>query len=335
MDNRTYGIYSNFPFEWAYAFNGANFMKLTADIMNGTITDWWRSNVLQNNSDYFVSFRYYPIKLDQLTNLGTASATLYVGKTYANGYDNKRVTSVNANLKLFELSISRSFNNFLDYEPYTKFSLFVPFFETIDIPTQLAYRGTIYGYVSLDIKNGYLSLWVYTQKTTGSNPLLQTLIAHRRTKIAIDIPLGTTNAEEIQRNNLLQAISIIGNIASVGVGVGTANPMVVSMGATLLSKNTSQAISNNVFRLTGYKGSDGSTDGLTVDKGVHLIKETVQSVKYPNVTVFGKPCKRWLSLNILTGFVQISRMNFDPMSEPIMDDEIKEIDELLRSGVIF
>lgn len=329
MDDTNYGIHSmGWASERKYAMTGQDFSKFIADVLNGTIHSWSLSGLFQNDNDYLISYRYYPIDLDKFVNYGTYSTSFDVGQISVS-YNNYPINTEKNYIKWFETTISREFGNFLDFEPYTKITLYCPYFESVQIPaTKLVYGNTITGYLSLDLRGGYLSLFVYCNNV---------LLAMRRCKIAIDIPMGKSNEQEQQRNNILQAIGLTSGLISTGTGIATGNPLAVVGGVSIASHEVMKAIANNVDRLVSYTGSNGATDGLCVDKTIRIVKErpiTTESQSGGYAHSYGLPLNRVMSLSSLTGFTRIGEIHFNPSNEEIYDDEVSEIVDLLQSGVI-
>mgnify|MGYP003290117292 CR=1 FL=1 len=329
IDTTSYLGYRQTVNEWCYGMDYSTLIGLQSDIIDGTVNDYDISSFFQSNSDYFVHWRYYPFAINKICDI-TANVNPTIGKKTFNNYTMCSITNVIAPIKKwFDFTISRSHNNFLDFAPYTKVTLYVPFFGTFDLPLQQCYGKRIYGYITLDVRSGNANLSFYSYTINEGYIFL----FERSVKIGIDIAVGKSNAEEIKRNNILQTISFGGSLIGLGVGMYSGNPLITAGSVGMLTKNVTQALSNNVDRLSSYTGSNGTYSSLSCDKTIRLYIETPKDVKSPSLTLKGGVCDKNLNLSTVTGYTEIGEIHFNPMGYDIYDDEIKEIEDLLRGGV--
>lgn len=326
MDKRAYtpltALHSRSEMLWASRSPTA----LIDDIINGTINSYSLSNFLQNNSDYVASLKFIPLNIDLfLVNFST-DFVIIGNKICSNYTDWYSWVSEKTNVTLFTLTLTRTHNNFLDFAPYTKYTLYVPYFENIEIDPLLAYGHTLTCYVSLDVHTGVYSLML--ERDDGL------IINQQNVNIGIEISLGKSNAEEIQRNNVLHSISLLGSALTIGVGAVTGNPIATGVGISTATKGVTTALQNNVKHLTSYHGGDGNRGELICDKVIKLIKESPSGARAPAISIKGKPLYTNYYLSSLTGYTEIGDINFNTGNAEIYDDEMTEIIDLLHSGVI-
>ena len=294
-------------------------------ILDGSITGYGLSNVLQNDSDYVTRLMYFPFLLTKFcTGTPTTTNTFFIGSARPNVSPQELANSLKYEewIKWFEVSAS-THNNFYEYEPYTKYKLYVPFFDTIEIPCKNVYDG-FSGYITLDISSGRATLSIVSSGVT---------IITTSAQVGIPLSLGATNKQEQQRNNILQGISLVGSAVGIVGGIATQNPLVVAGAVGIGAKAIATAMANNVDRLT-MKGGSGSRDSLGCDRGIYLISETVKNVVRPDLSIKGRPCKQNKVLSTLSGYTEIGEIHFNPSDNVIYDDEISEIIDLLHTGVI-
>lgn len=299
---------------------------LMGDILDGTITNYAIADFLQNNSDYITGLKFFPLDIE-LFMIGEATAYPIIGKNTITTYNNfKDWTDWDSYLKVAEFTVGRTFSNFLDFAPYTKIQLYFPFFELIELEPYLIYGYTIRCLLSLDIYVGVLSLQV--ERDDGL------ILYHGNVTVGIEIPIGKTNAEDIKRNNVLHSISLLGSALNIGVGAVTGNPISTSAGIGTATKGITGAMASNVNRLTSYKGANGCRNEIVCDKRIRIIKEIPTDISRPSVQLKGKPCFDNQNLTDVHGYTEIGEIHFNPDGNEIYDDEINEIVELLKSGVI-
>ncbi len=331
IDTTKYANYYATPSEFSYLLDWSQSWTILDNLIKGTLTGYDVSGFFQSNSDYVTNLRYYPFEVSKICNDVLQSTTgLHLGKasfTQFTPYIIRNQSSAPVK-KWFEFSLSRYFNNFLDFAPYTKVKLMVPFFDSFDLPLEICYTQTkIEGYLTLDVKTGLMRFSLFT----GGGLFL----FDKTIKIGIDIPLGKSNAEEIQRNNVLQAISFGGSLFGLGLGVASGNPLITAGSAGLLTKNIAQAMNNNVDRLSSYQSNSGDNTSLSCDKDIRLLIERPKDVRFPDIAIKGRVCRRKTTLdNLKNNYTEIGDIIFNPSNEVIYDDEISEIVDLLKSGVI-
>lgn len=332
MDNTTYVVNGNMPSRTHTCADAETMFDFLHDILSGTLTDFSLASFFQQNSDYITSISFYPVDTNLFIGASATLSVIPIGNKLATATNPvKSVVYWKNYVQLFSLSIARTFNNFLDFEPYTRIKLSIPYFGFIDIPTEYAYTGYLNGYVAIDFSSGKSTLYIYWGATSATT---NTLVTTKTVQLSIDVPLGKTNAEEQNRNKVLHGIQagISGGIIALGVSAG--NPLITGAGIAKAGQVVTNAFNDSLIRLTSYDGGDGNTSSLAVDKSVRRIVERPQQVVYPDAHLVGKPCRQTLALSGLTGFTKVGDIHFEPNGEEIYQDEIAEIVDLLHKGVI-
>ena len=332
MDSRSYDIYNTQKSAYLYACTEAQITTFCSQLTDGTITGFDIQGLFQDSNDYVISIMYLPVNLTNLVQKNNTSENIVLGKS-ATGIPVTPIDKQKAYYQIGSITITKYFNNYLDFAPYTKLTLYIPFFEKIDIDPSLVYdksttSGTIDVYLSLDVISGKMTVYLYRYSTN-------VLIASKSAQIGVVVPLGKTNEQEQMRNNILQGISLVGSVGAIALGGYSGNVPALAGGLALATKTTATLLQNNVDKLVGYSGMQGSRDGLSVHKICHLIKERPIVVANPDVDVRGKPCMRDMNLSSFTsGYLRVQEIHFDAKGEDIYSDEITEIVQLLKNGVI-
>ena len=323
MDSNLYAINQQIPTRVQSCMSYFAMKEFLTMLLSGAITSFWQGSFFQQNSDYVSSISFVAINPTPFIQSSETDKYVKIGSQTATLSENvKRVTMWKNSVKLFEVTITRYFNNFLDFAPYTKLKLCVPYFGFIDIPMEYAYKGKIEGHVAVDFSSGKGTLYLYQ----GS-----ILLTTKTAQLSISIPLGKTNAEEQKRNKVLHAIQ-----GAVGVGMiamSGGNPLMAGAGIALAGKTVINAMNDNVDRLASYEGGQGDASMIAIDKRIVGIYEMPQNIVLPNAHLVGKPCRQTLSLGNLTGFTKVGTIHFEPQGEPIFQDEMEEIVGLLQKGV--
>lgn len=333
LNNTLYDIYNNSFLEWQYGMDRSMFLALSNDIINGTIQGsggFGIGNFFTEYSDYLVKWQYFFINIRYLFN-HVMVQSITIGKKNYSGYTAYTIndTGYVPSQQLFTYTPSRNFNNFLDFKPYTKITLQVPYFEKIELDPQAIYGHTVDGYINVDRFTGHATLYVMLDGDTGI--LLET----REAQLSIELPLGSSNENEQSRNRILNAIRLGGSALALASG----NPVGIASGIALGTNALVTGLSNEVDRMTGYKGSQGFRDQIATDNSIRVIIERPQNVTVPDYSLVGKPYNENRTLSTLqgTGFTKVGNIEIDPslnmFRRDITTNEIDLIVSKLKEGV--
>lgn len=116
----------------------------------------------ENPMDSVISCRFYPLNLDNLVTRQTRS--LVFGR-YDTGLDYRNITSSNVivlNVGSFTFNDGVLYNDFRDYEPYTKYSLYIPFCGIVPLSAIECIGTELSIKMILDINTGACTSVVYT-----------------------------------------------------------------------------------------------------------------------------------------------------------------------------
>lgn len=129
---------------------------------------------------------------------------------------------------LGEYFVSPHFNNFADYNGYTKIQVYLPFFGFVDVNPNDVVGKYLQIRLQVDMNTGMGQYYIGVSEQSVTNPLppYQRTVDDSNTRIisthdfqlGIHIPLGQTNAFELVRNITLGAVK--GAITLTGLAVG-------------------------------------------------------------------------------------------------------------------
>lgn len=193
---------------------------------------------------------------------------------------------------------------------------------------------------------GFIRIEAYFQKSTGRSWYVirnsLRIIETGECNLCVDIELTNVNSRAIQdqKTNLAvsTALGSIASIASIGIGIGTGNPLGVIGGVLGASKTLTEAVvqSNQLHMRGNFSYTDSIEARHNFIGGNKLLycqyKTPTESI---NASLFGKPCYKMLSLGSVSGYTIIERINLSFTSENPTKTEIDEIVALLKGGVYF
>lgn len=238
---------------------GVNFYALNSSLVSSFVQRLWSQpknfyeaiqiagNQVDSIFDYIQSFRYYPLNYDFSTSnvypviFGTG-AVLKDSDGDTN-FQLSEAAPIQETIAAGDWDLSDPIyhwrNNFLDYSPYLKMSIYLPFAGTIELsPEAVASNtdisaATITLLASFDIETGTITYYVINQANV--------ILAQKTAKIAIDLPLSGNNAAEqsaaILRAQFSTVKQLLGTGASAvsGAAMGAATAGPVGAGISLAS----------------------------------------------------------------------------------------------------
>ena len=218
------------------------------------------------------------------------------------------------------------FNNFMDFSPYTQIEIYLPYVGWEKLDPEMVMGHTIAIRYSIDYTTGGCT--AYVLRDTGAD---QTLIMQRDGKIGIQIPLAGRNASEIARNLLISGVQAAGGIAAgvvAGGAVGAVAGAMISGGSSLI--NAAQP------KVRG-SGAVGYSAGIfTPQNCVLKFTRPIPHIPSSYGHYVGYMSGKTKQLSQLSGYTVVSRIHVEHSTafSGATTDEITEIENLLKSGVI-
>jgi len=270
---------------WAMSQTEVN--KLADDLFNATFIDTISNSIKfygGNPIDAIMSLRLYPFNISDLgINASTANVKLFGKDTTAIG--NILSTNYSGIINFGTCTLAERYGNFLDYSPYTKAQLYIPYCKTVDIDISICIKKTISVKVIVDVTTGECCAVVYADNIP---------IAYSNGKIGIDIPLTGSSTAGIG-SSILSAIpnfyspssAAVSSAMSITNGVLSSDNKIIKQGNSsvatglwqpkncyFLIKRPQPAVPENYGHTIGYltntKKRIGSCTGYTICHNVDV-----------------------------------------------------------------
>ena len=230
--------------------------------------------------------------------------------------------SMNAASKQFveldcgSLTIDEYWGAYLDYEPYTKFEIFLPYIGYKEISAN-------------DIMTKSISLKYHIDILSGSCVAFlkcgDSVIYSWNGHCSMQIPLSGTDMSQM----ITGILGIIGGAATTIGGAMGGNFAVASRGAEQMASNAV----NNLKPTIEKTGSIGAATGiLGIQTPYLIITRPRQALPLKQNHYTGYPSFMTVSLSSITGFTVVEEIHLQDV--PATDDELNEIERLLKEGVI-
>lgn len=244
---------------------------------------------------------------------------------------------------LGKIEIPKYYNNFLDYSPYTKIELYLPYVDFVTLDTNLVMGKTISIDYVVDYFSGKCTAFISVEETVD-DVTTSNIIMERDGNIGVEVAIGGGRGADIARNMLklgigagVGAISMTAGAVAMGAGktAGSVGSVAgaVSMSAGYLANTTINAIQAGQAHIT-KGGSAQPAINFYAPQNCYLV------ITRPNVVTpstynrdFGRPSGKTAVLGTLTGFTVVDSIHVEGLATAT-SDEITEVERLLKQGVI-
>ncbi len=290
---------------WSGAFDLDNFRKLVADPMDAIL-----------GLHIIPTIAGHP---------ATGSATLMVGNI-STGITMPTVTEQYYELDCGTINISPKWGAYLDYSPYSKLTLFLPYIGFVPISPDDCMGGTIRVVYHVDVLSGTCCAYVYCESNRGADG--HTLYTFTGS-CACDCPV----TEGQYTNALFGMLGVVGGIAQVAMSAGVAGAAGIPGTAQGLQNVANAAISMAKPDIA-RSGDFGGSAGLMGIQYPYLVLTVPRMCTPEDQNIYiGYPSCITKEMSELSGYTEIQVSHLSGMS--CTSGEADEIIALLGGGVIF
>ena len=267
-----------------------------------------------NPIDGLIDLRLYPFDCAKIGG-GGHSETIVVGRT-----DTKvnalKINNYNAVLDLGSCTFHQKFGNFLDYEPFTTASLYIPYVGIVPISTADFMGQTISCKMIVDITTGSCTAIVFA----NGIPMI-----YKNGNIGVEIPMtGTNSAEYASRI----ASGLTSGATDIALGAASKNVGQVVSGVGQIA-DSALSVNNTMYNTAG---SSSPACGLWQPQNCYfIIQRPVTIIPDSYGHTVGYACNYQANLSSLSGFTCC--YNVDLSSLYASDEEMNEINSLLANGI--
>lgn len=254
---------------------------------------------------------------------------------------------------------------FLTFQPYSTFKLYLPFYGDAEIDLKLFFNNTTYNligiYLTIDLLSGEARYDIYPVRDNQSQ--IQKMVSNPYYSfnfyLGVDVPISY-NREATRKNELIlgsikTAISAGTSIAGVPLNfestlLNNSKPkgrfgkratrkaeLSATRGIVESTGNITSNFIDTVSQAMQYSPINNKTDGYL---GYALSYFPVMMLDHPIVNeptnyakLYGRPSMKYEILGMLNGFTIVSNIHIENISTAL-SEELEEIETLLKEGVI-
>lgn len=218
-------------------------------------------------------------------------------------------------LDLGTVTIKRKWGAFLDYSPYTKAYLYLPFIGIKQVEVDSIMEKPVQIKYNIDVMSGACCAFVIANGTT-----LYTYVG----QCACSVPITGRDWTNVI-NGIIGAVSgVVGGIAGSATGhAGSAISGFASAAQSVLNAKPTVEHSGNMGSMGGLMG---------IKRPYFIIERPVQAVPGHQNAVIGYPSFTYKHIGELSGYNEFEQIHLEGL--PCTSDELNEIENILLTGVI-
>lgn len=228
------------------------------------------------------------------------------------------------------ISPTKFTGGYLDYSPYTKAYIYLPFIGIQQLNIDDIMNSTLHVVYHVDILTGALVCYVQaTNRTTGGVSQPDAVLYTYMGQCAESVPLSSTDFSSTMSSILSTAGAAAGLVATVATGGAAAPVAAAATGLAASTANTAMNMKPNISR----SGAMGGSAGMMNIKFPFVIFDcphTAIPIKQYEFTGF--PSNKIVKLSSLSGFNVIQAINLSVAGAT--DQECDLIKSILTQGVI-
>lgn len=227
------------------------------------------------------------------------------------------------------LNVPQQCNNFLDYSPYTKAKIYIPYCGEYDLPIDLVTAGTMYLDYMIDLLSGAVTAQLsitrdrhglFNTNMNIENAVNDLFMMSFQGNIYTQIPIGS-----VDNRGLVS--SLLGIASATGTTIATSNPLPL-MGAVANTATTSKETITK-------SGSISSCYGYIAPTYAQIILQRPIQNKPDEFSLYrGYPSNVLDKLGKFHEFTTVDMDTFwtDNFSKPITNEETRELKQILNDG---
>lgn len=223
---------------------------------------------------------------------------------------------------LQNFTLPEYFGSFLDYEPYTKVQVYLPFSGVHDLNPSEVMGKVLSMRVKLDWITGDI---LYLIKVNDGNS--NSTIYRFNGNCSYDIPL--TARDYAGKTGAM--MTMVSGAASTVAGIATENPMLIAGGIGALAGGAVKNFGAYPIKMKG--NFTGNVGFLDVQRPYLIVTRPKQVIAEDYAQTFGWPSHQSIRLSKITGFVKVEECHWQGLSTAT-EDEIAEIDRIMKSSAI-
>ena len=260
-------------------------------------------------------------------NSGTTSITL---GNISSDVESATIAKQYITVDMGSVDVPRIWGNFLDFEPYTTISIYLPFISTVDLTANEIVGKKLHLKYNIDVLTG-----ACVAQLRAIDEKRENVILNVSGNCGVQIPWNSANYNQLVSNAITAVAGLGATVLSGGLAPVISSGSISNAVGELAQIGVDTA--DNVFSGASPRfsrgGSFNTNNGVLCDKIPHLlITRPIQSFAQNYNKYNGYPSNITEKIDNLQGFTKIDKINLTGISATA--EEIEQITTLLKSGII-
>ena len=270
----------------------------------------------ENPMDGIISLQLYPFSLINLSSLATTQP-IQIGRTQLNTSASK-IKGLKAVIDLGSINLWNYFDSFLDYEPYSTATLYIPYCGSIQLSLNDTIGKTISVKLIVDYNSGICTAVVFSDGIP---------IVYKNGVIGQQISVTGTDNATMASNAISSSLNML-NSATNFIAGGKDVSSTIQNSANLLASSFDYSAMRTIYQT---QGANSSQINMYQPQKPHII---INLAEFDVADDFGKyhgfRCDFYEFINSLTGYVETDTPILTNLNAT--EDEKNIIIELMRGG---
>lgn len=275
------------------------------------------SKILANPQDAIIGLFMLPF------TPGSSTAIEVTIGSYGTSVNMPPLTAQFADVDCGSLTIEEYWGNYLDYNPYTRITLFLPGVGEVQLDPDEVMGQTIGVLYRVDCLTGNFVCFV-----SGDNKIF----AQYQGNCALQVPVSAADYSRLNQAMLQAALGAVGAVAGVATAGGAVAAAMEGAEAAAGGASTALNIMNSKVNHSHSGTLSGSGFFMGSQKPYVIIHRARQSVPEDANEFYGYPSNIKATLGAQYGFTSVSSIILDGV--PLTDPELDELRGILKGGII-
>ena len=292
----------------------ANVQALKNYLWSSQIGDTLKK-LYNNPMDSIISLHMVPVTPT------TTTGTIHIGGTDTE-VEGRPVTNQYVTLSCGSLTIGEYWAAYLDYNPYTKLYLYLPFCGMHSVDTDEFMGQTLSIRYDVDVVTGDCLCSVSGSRAGG----MSTILYQYAGNCSVEIPVSAANYNA----RISAGLGLVGSAVGIAAAAATGG-MTAPLAATAVASTAANVLSGKT-RVERSGALAGSAAWMGPLKPYLILVQPTQCLPDGQASFTGYPSYITAAVGDLTGYTEFAEIHLDGIAAT--DAEKAEIEQILRTGVI-
>ena len=289
-----------------------------------TVDDWFRLLFGGDAFNAIIGLSMIPVAPDTSGNSSIKLGNWDTGATAP------KISNQYKTVDFGTVSLSEYWGNCIDYSPYTRVQLALPYIGIVDVDTDDVIGSDNNLVYHIDVFSGALCAMLHCSKGN-----LSSVIYQWSGSCGVNLPVTGASFNAVISSVAGIAAAAAGTFALASGPIGAAIGPVGStlVGSGMLAGAAANAYGSTKGRVQKSGAFSANSGALGIMTPYFIITRPVQSVPATWQATKGYPANISADLSTITGYTEVSEVHLHNI--PGTKDEVLEIESLLKKGVIF